>query len=200
MTDPSHRPDRFAGARILETSFPDDDGGQFPEVVAGLAAYADDPGSGSARALAALQSSRLLVPVVALLGEVEYDEQGLAHDKSSDMAAVLMQGADGRLALLAFTGTDQLAAWNPEARPVAVPTAVAAQSAWQEGAAALVIDIAGPVTFVVEGDDLLGLASGWRLVDVEGRSAWLRPDPDRGEGHDGATGRPNDLGHSGDSE
>ena len=49
--------------------------------------------------------TRLLVPVVAILGEVEHDEQGLAHDKTSDMAAVLMTGRDGRKALLAFTGT-----------------------------------------------------------------------------------------------
>lgn len=189
MTNPF--PDRFAGARILESSFPDDDGQQFPEVVAGLAAYAEDPVAGYTSALAALQSSRLLVPVVALLGDVEYDDQGLAHDKSSDMAAVLMQGADGRMALLAFTGTDQLAAWNAQARPVAVPAAGAARSALQEEAAALVVDIAGPVTLVVEGDDLLGLASGWRLVEVDGRSAWLRPE---------AGSEETDLGHGADNE
>lgn len=170
------RADRFAGARLLESSFPNDDGSQFPEVAAGLSAYAQDPRAYAA-ALATVQSSRLMVPVVAVLGEVEYDDNGLAHDKSSDMAAVLMQGADGRMALLAFTGTDQLNAWNAEARPVAVPAPAAAQSAIQEKAQALVIDIAGPVTFVVQGDDLLGLASGWQLVEVDGQSAWLRPEP-----------------------
>ena len=94
----------------------------------------------------ALQDARLLVPVVAMLGEVEYDDRGLAHDKTSDMAAVLMQGADGRLALLAFTSTAALAAWNPEARPVPVAAKLAAQSAVQEEAAAMVIDVAGPTT------------------------------------------------------
>ncbi|UUZ58981.1 SseB family protein [Nocardioides sp. B-3] len=89
-----------------------------------------------------------------MLGEVEYDERGLAHDKTSDMAAVLMRGADGRLALLAFTSTETLARWNPEARPVPVVAKLAAQSAVQEDAAALVVDIAGPTTFVVEGDDV----------------------------------------------
>src|SRR5688500_10428708 len=151
-------PDRFAGARILESSFPDDTGEQSATVGAALAAYAADP-SAYPTALAALQSSRLLVPVVALLGEVEYDERGLAHDKSSDMAAVLLTGADGRMALLAFTGTDALAAWNSEARPVAVPTAAAARAAVQERAAALVVDVAGPVRFVVEGEDLRALAA-----------------------------------------
>ena len=78
------------------------------------------------------------------------------------------------MALLAYTGAAQLAAGDPEPRPVPVPAQVAAQSALQDGAAALVVDIAGPVTFVVEGDHLLGVASGWTLAQVDGRSAWLR--------------------------
>ncbi|WP_110205843.1 SseB family protein [Nocardioides daejeonensis] len=167
-------PDRFEGARLQASAFPDDDGAADASLDAALSAWRQDR-SRSADVLRALASARLLVPVVALLGEVEYDEQGLAHDKSSDMAAVLMRGRDGRLALLAFTGTERLTAWNPESRPVAVPAAVAAQSALQDDAAALVLDVAGPVTFVVEGDDLVGLAAGWELVEVDGRSGWLRP-------------------------
>jgi SseB protein N-terminal domain len=127
-------------------------------------------------ALAALQQSRLLVPVVAVLGEVEVDDAGLAHDKTSDMATVLLQGADGRLALLAFTGTDALAAWSPDGRPVPVAAELAARSALQDGAAALVVDVAGPVRFVVEGDDLARLAEGWTLARLGERTAWIRPD------------------------
>ncbi len=56
------------------------------------------------------------MPVVALLGEVEHDEQGLAHDKTSDMAAVLMTGRDGRTALLAFTGTSLAPGVGPRRR------------------------------------------------------------------------------------
>jgi hypothetical protein len=91
---------------------------------------------------------------------------------------VLVQGADGRLALLAFTGTDALAHWDPQARPVPVAAQVAAQSAIQDGAAALVVDLAGPVRFVVEGDDLRGLAEGWTLARIQGGAAWIRPDPE----------------------
>ncbi|CAM3232568.1 SseB family protein [Nocardioides dubius] len=167
-------PDRFAGAQLIESNFPDDRG-ERPEVLTrALEEWAADR-TRSAGVLRALQEVRLLVPVVAMLGEVEYDEQGLAHDKSSDMAAVLMQGRDGRLALLAFSGVETLSTWNPEARPVAVPAQVAAQSALQDDAVALVLDVAGPRTFVVQGDDLVGLASGWQLVEVDGQSGWLRP-------------------------
>ena len=45
-------------------------------------------------------------------------------------------------------------------------------------AAALVVDVAGPVTFVVEGDDLRGLAAGWTPARVGGRAAWIGPAPE----------------------
>lgn len=163
------------GTTIPDPGFADDDGSVDPQVGAALAAWAAGTGT-YVEALQSLQGSRLLVPVVAVLGEVEYDEDGLAHDKTSDMATVLLQGADGRLALLAFTGTSSLAAWNPEGRPVPVTAAVAAQAALQDAAAALVVDIAGPARFVVEAEDLEGLARAWTLVRVGGGTAWIRPD------------------------
>ena len=107
------------------SDYPDDTGEASPRLAAALAGYAVDE-TRYPDVLAALGAARLLVPVVAVLGEVETGADGLAHDKSSDMATVLLQGADGRAALLAFTSTDTLAAWNPEGRPVAVPTRTAA--------------------------------------------------------------------------
>ena len=95
---------RGAGQRLLAgAGAPDDTGAADPALAAALAAYADDPAR-EAEVLAALADARLLVPVVAELGESETGPDGLAHDKSSDMATVLMRGPDGRLALLAFTG------------------------------------------------------------------------------------------------
>lgn len=167
-------PDRFRGVTVPDPGFSGDTGEVSPEVALALQTYTDD----SARfpeALNALSASRVLVPVVAVLGEVEYDDRGLAHDKSSDMAAVLLTGADGRLALLAFTGTEPLTRWNPEARPVPVTAQVAAMAAVQDQADALIVDIAGPHRLVVEGDDLRGLAAGHRLVKVGDDWGWLVP-------------------------
>lgn len=157
---------------IPDPGFAGDTGDADASLATALAAYAAHESS-HGDVLLALQDARLLVPVVAILGEVEYDDRGLAHDKTSDMAAVLMRGADGRLALLAFTSTRALAAWNPDARPVPVAARLAAQSAMQEEAAALVLDIAGPSTLVVEGDDLIALAAGWRLARAGDQTLWL---------------------------
>jgi len=128
---------------------PDDDGAADPTLAAALAAYADDE-VWEPEVLAALAEARLLVPVVAELGESEAGPDGLVRDKSSDMAAVLMRGADGRTALLAFTSLETMQRWDPDARPVPVSAQVAGQAALQDGAAALLIDVAGPVRFVAE--------------------------------------------------
>jgi len=92
------------------------------------------------------------------------------------MATVLMTGRDGRQALLAFTGLDPLRRWDPRARPVPVGVPDAARAALQGGAEALLIDVDGPVTLVVETDDLQALADGFTLAEVDGRPAWVRPD------------------------
>ena len=167
---------------IPDPGFGGDDGAVAPEVLAAMADYASDPDGLHHPTVAVLQDSRLLVPVVAVLGEVEYDEQGLAHDKTSDMATVLMRGKDGRLALLAFTGNEPLHRWNPEARPVPVSARQAAQAALQDDAAALLVDVAGPALLVIEGEDLRSLAEGYRLVETAGGWAWARvSDPGPGE-------------------
>jgi hypothetical protein len=160
---------------LPDPGFDGDDGSTSPALAAALEAYAGQPDALHDATLAVLQHARLLVPVVAVLGDVGLDEQGLAHDKTSDMATVLMRGQDGREALLAFTGTASMRRWDPEARPVPVTVATAAQAAVQDGAAALLVDFAGPVVFVVETDDLAELAQGHVLVRAGDRHGWVRP-------------------------
>jgi hypothetical protein len=158
--------------RIPPSGFADDDGAADPRLV-------DAIGSGDHGAvLAALAEARLLVPVVALLGEVEHDEAGRARDKSSDMAVVLLTGRDGRRAMLAFTGTEALARWQSDARPMPAATRLVASAAVQEGAAAIVLDVAGPQTVVVESEDVRRLAAGDKVVRLEdGTRAWLQTSP-----------------------
>ncbi|QIK68511.1 SseB family protein [Nocardioides sp. HDW12B] len=159
-----------------DPGFSGDDGSASSDVEAALAAYAQ-PGGSRLAALQVLQHARLLVPVVAVLGEVEVDEAGLAHDKSSDMATVLMTAPDGRRGLLAFTSGAAMARWDPAARPVPVAARLAAQAARQESADALVVDVAGPVPFAVEGDSLVSLAEG--LVLTRLRTGTGTADADR---------------------
>jgi hypothetical protein len=148
---------------IPDPGFSDDDGTADPELSAALAAWAADR-SAEPRVLAALKGARLLVPVVAVLGEVEEDENGLRREKTSDMAVPTLTAGDRR-ALPAFTSLASLALWDPQARPVAVPLHQALQAAAHEKADTLVLDLAGPVPYQLTGRALLALAEGRTTTD-----------------------------------
>ncbi|MFH8474338.1 SseB family protein [Streptomyces sp. NPDC018000] len=148
---------------IPDPGYSDDDGTADPALTAALAAWAEDRNS-IGPVLEALKGARLLVPVVAVLGEVEEDENGLRREKTSDMAVPTLQAGDRR-ALPAFTSTDSLARWDPQARPVAVPLHQALQAAAHEKADTVVLDLAGPVAFELTGSALLALAEGRTSAD-----------------------------------
>ncbi|MFB7916905.1 SseB family protein [Streptomyces sp. NPDC056061] len=143
---------------IPDPGYSDDDGTADPALSAALAAWAEDRRA-VGPVLEALRGTRLLVPVVAVLGEVEVDERGLRREKTSDMAVPTLQAGDRR-ALPAFTSIDSLARWDPKARPVAVPLHQALQAAAHEKADTVVLDLAGPVAFELTGSALLALAEG----------------------------------------
>ncbi|MFF8637713.1 SseB family protein [Streptomyces pilosus] len=153
----------MANKNIPDSPFRDDDGTADPRLSAALAAWAED-GNAVAPVLEALKHARLLVPVVALLGEVEEDENGLRREKTSDMAVPTLK-AGGRTALPAFTSTESLARWDPAARPVAVPLHQALQAAAHEKADTLLLDMSGPVPFELTGSALLALAEGRTSTD-----------------------------------
>jgi type III secretion system (T3SS) SseB-like protein len=166
---------------LPDPGFAGDDGAASRAVTAALAGYQQDPSGGHAAALAVLQHERLLVPVVAVPGaNGGQDSQGTqgadGGEKTTDMATVLTRGRDGRIALLAFTGSEAMRRWDPSARPVPVAVGTAAAAAVQDGATAMVLDVAGPVMLVVETEDLHELAQGSVLVRVSDRYAWVRPD------------------------
>lgn len=149
----------MAGRPLAGPQYPGDDGSGDSRVTAALAAYASGQG-GEHAVLAALHSSRLLVPVVAVLAEEEAAAPGaLRREKSSEMALPTVIGTDGRAALPAFTCAASLARWRPQARPVPVPAAQVWRSGAQD-ASAVIIDIAGPVPFAVDGARLAALAQG----------------------------------------
>lgn len=153
----------MANKNIPDSPFSDDDGCADPRLSAALAAWAEDR-TAEGPVLAALKDARLLVPVVAVLGDVEEDENGLRREKTSDMAVPTLKAGD-RTALPAFTSTDSLARWDPAARPVAVPLHQALQAAVHEKADTIVLDMAGPVPYELTGRALLALAEGRTTTD-----------------------------------
>jgi hypothetical protein len=147
--------------------FRDDNGAADPRVAAALAGYQAGQGSEQA-ALTELATARLLVPVIAVLTDRSAADgaasgsaaDGAAdRDKNSEMVLPTLIGRDGRPAVLAFTSLDALARWRPDARPVPAEAGRVWRAAVADGCA-VVIDVAGPVPFAVEGARLGALAAG----------------------------------------
>ena len=171
------------GRTLAPSPFPADDGAASTETrrLLAVAAAPDAEPTAYLRAVAALCRDRLLVPVVATATRMGQTEGGLASDKEAEMAVVLLQAADGRRALLAFSGLDALQSWQGSARPVPVTLDLAAKTARAEGAAAVLVDFAGPALLAVEGELLEQLAAGHRLIETAPQEfGWVVPVHDPG--------------------
>lgn len=138
---------------MADPAFPDDDGSSDPLARDLLRSVADGdvPALSAARAL---RDWRLLAAVVSVLDA--RDESGA--DKDSHMAVVSILNSDGHRGMLAFSGIDALADWNPEGRPVPALGRDLGRSAIEDGASAVIIDVSGPHRVVLEGPALLALA------------------------------------------
>jgi hypothetical protein len=146
----------MAAQRRKFTGGPAGDAGEAdPKVTEALADWRHGAGS-EHDALRALAATRFLVPVVAVL---TVQDQETKAEKESEMALPTLIGNDGRMAIIAFTGVETMKRWRPDARPVVTPAARVWQAAVAEGQA-VVIDVAGPSPFVVEGARLASLAQG----------------------------------------
>jgi hypothetical protein len=148
---------------IPDPGYSDDDGTADPRLAEALAAWAGDR-TADGPVLAALAGARLLVPVVAVLGETETDERGLKREKTSEMAVPVLTAGDRR-ALPAFTSMETMHRWDPSARPVAVPVGQALHALAHEKADTLVLDVAGPVPYQLAGPALIAVAEGRASAD-----------------------------------
>ena len=116
-------------------------------------------GTGSEQLVqAALAETRVYIAVIAQLAEGGLGESGFTEDKEADMALVTLSAPDGRTALPIFSSVENLQAWHPEARPVAVYAPRAALSAVSEEAQLLVLDPGADFTFVLRRPGMWALA------------------------------------------
>ncbi|WP_088320552.1 SseB family protein [Kineosporia sp. R_H_3] len=167
MTDPALEPGGesdsagvpWRGRTLNPQPFTGDEGGADAALAAALAGHAAGERT-AAEVVAALAPSRVLVAVVAVLGEDHPVVGGLRADKGADMALVTLTGADGVRGLPVFTSTAALAAWDAAARPVPVESARAALSAVAEGCDRMLVDLAGPHPFVVRRPAVWALGQG----------------------------------------
>ncbi len=88
----------------------------------------------------ALRGRRLLVPLLAELGESEIGPHGQKVDKSADLSIVAVATPDGKTAIPAFSSLSAMQAWRSDARPVPVAVEKLAVAAVGEGHERVILD------------------------------------------------------------
>jgi len=129
--------------------------------------------SGPEAVVDALRGARLLVPLLAEVGETGETASGHAFDKRAELALVTVAGPDGRRVLPAFSSAAAMAAWNPDARPVPAPARQVALGAAGDGTELVVIDAATD-RFGLRRSTLEALAR-----DLPWTAPWLDPEVGR---------------------
>jgi hypothetical protein len=117
---------------------------------------------GESEVIDALRESRLLIPLIARLGDSGVGEHGMLVDKSQELSIVTVVGPDGRTVLPVFTSVDAMRDWNPAARPIPADAERVAVAAASEDTDLVVLDPTSPTEFALRRPALWALAQGQR--------------------------------------
>ena len=147
----------WAGRSFGETAFADDDGSAPPELLAALQRFRERSGE-EATVVDAVRGARLLIPLVAQLGERGVNDHGVTVDKSAELSIVTVAGPDGRNVLPVFSSVEAMQRWNPKARPVPADGVRVALAAADEGTDLIVLDPTSETEFVIRRPALWSIA------------------------------------------
>lgn len=129
----------WEGREFSENSYASDDGSTPTALAAVFASQVID----KSELFRALETSRLLIPLVAQLGDSEIGAHGQKVDKSAELSVVAVSTPDNQTALPVFSSVEQMQRWNPVARPVPADSRRVALAAIAEGHTRVVLDPAG---------------------------------------------------------
>lgn len=149
----------WAGRHFEQNRFPNDDGTAPPSLIAAISRFRSREAN-LVEVLKEFSKSRVLVPLVTVLGDTGFTEQGKKVDKSQELSVVNVGSPDGRRALPVFSSVAAMNAWNPKARPVAIEGERVAFSAAEEGTELIVLDPTAPTEIVIRRPAIWAIAQG----------------------------------------
>lgn len=147
----------WEGRAFDENAFGDDDGSAPPALLGALAAFRAGE-VGAEAVVDAVRASRLLIPLMARLGESDTTDDGLLIDKTQELAIVTVAGPDGRTVLPVFSSVTAMQTWNSQARPVPADGMRVALAAAAEETELVVLDPTSETEFVLRRPALWAIA------------------------------------------
>jgi hypothetical protein len=149
----------WEGRSFDHTSASDDDGSAPEKLIEALRRFRARE-LGEADVVDVVRESRLLIPLIAVLGEASQNGHGQLVDKTQELSIVTVAGPDGRDILPAFSSVAAMSHWNPAARPVPADGVRVALAAVDEGTDLVVVDPTSATEFVIRRPALWAMAKG----------------------------------------
>jgi hypothetical protein len=146
FTDSAGTP--WEGRSFDTNSFANDDGKASPELVDCIAAFRAGE-LGAEAVVDQIRISRLLVPLLANLGESEVGAHGQKVDKSADLSIVTVKSPDDQDSLVVFSSVEAMTKWNKASRPVPTDAIRVALAAASQMSTRVVLDPGSETEFVV---------------------------------------------------
>jgi hypothetical protein len=157
----------WEGRELEENRFAGDDGSapeEFLTVISGFRAGE----LGQVAVVDVLRVSRLLVPLLAQLGESEIGANGLKVDKSAELSIVTVKSPDDQDALVVFTSVAAMQRWNPSARPVPTDAIRVCLAAASQLSTRVVVDPGSDTEFVIRRPAIARIAQSldWQPAEL----------------------------------
>ena len=136
----------WAGRAFEENPFANDDGSASASLIQAIADF--QISTDASGVFLEFAKSRVLIPLVASLGESGEGAHGQTVDKSADLAVINVQTPDGQTGLPVFSSVAAMSKWNPIARPVPSDAVRVALAAASEGNTRIILDPGSDTEFV----------------------------------------------------
>lgn len=166
FTDSARQP--WAGRELHQNNFADDDGTADAQLVSAITAFQRGEAKNE-EVVAAFTAARLLIPLLADLGESEVGEHGKLVDKSAELSIVTVGTPDDQNGLPVFSSVSAMQLWNPKARPVPSDAIRVAIAAATEGNTRIILDPENPTEFAIRRPAIAAIAQ---------QEKWVHPSRD----------------------
>ena len=157
----------WEGRELEENRFAGDEGSAPKEFVTAISGFRSGE-LGQSNVVDALRVSRLLVPLLAHLGESEIGANGLKVDKSAELSIVTVKAPDDQDALVVFSSVAAMQRWNPSARPVPTDAIRVCLAAASQLSTRVVIDPGSETEFVIRRPAIARIAQSldWQPAEL----------------------------------
>ena len=146
LTDSAGVP--WEGRSFEANSFSEDDGKAPQDLIQAIKNFRAGE-VGAEAVVDQLRVSRLLVPLLANLGESETGALGLKVDKSAELSIVTVKSPDNQDSLVVFSSVQAMASWNQSARPVPTDAIRVCLAAASQMSTRVVLDPGSDSEFVI---------------------------------------------------